>query len=107
MHGVALLLFTVVVLTAPLVSGVHAQEPEKSTLEKNREEILGRIETLERGLKVTRGCVDAAETAEEMERCYELTKVRKFEAVQDMLFEIGTGWEERRYKRMLQEKGVP
>jgi hypothetical protein len=42
-----------------------------------------------------------------MERCYELTKIQKFEAVQDMLFEIGTGWEERRYKRMLQERGIP
>jgi hypothetical protein len=107
MYSVAPLLFLVVVLMAPLVSGVHAQEPEKSTLEKNREEILSRIETLESGLKVTRGCVDRAETGSEMERCYELTKIQKFEAVQDMLFEIGTGWEERRYKRMLQERGIP
>lgn len=107
MHGVALVLLLAGVLMAGISTDSAAQEPGKTTLEQNRDEILSRIETLERGLKVTRGCVDAAETAEEMERCYELTKVRKFEAVQDMLFEIGTGWEERRYKRMLQEKGVP
>ncbi len=79
-------------------------EKQQATVDEEKQQILGRLDSVEEGLKITRKCVSEAKTSAELDRCYELKEMQKFEAVHDMIFEMGSSWEERRYRRMLPEK---
>lgn len=76
---------------------------EDKNLEKSKTQILENIETLRTGLFKTKECVVEAKTEAELERCREATKIRRFEEVQDKLFEMGMGREERRMKKSPRE----
>jgi hypothetical protein len=76
---------------------------EDKNLEKSKTQILEDIETLRAGLFKTKECVVEAKTEAELERCREATKIRRFEEVQDKLFEIGMSREERRMKKSPRE----
>ncbi|BCB97167.1 hypothetical protein JZK55_20890 [Dissulfurispira thermophila] len=77
--------------------------PEDKNLEKSKTQILEDIETLRAGLFKTKECVVEAKTEAELERCREATKIRRFEEVQDKLFEMGMSREERRMKKSPRE----
>jgi len=81
----------------------HPVFSEDKNLEKSKAQILEDIETLRAGLFKTKECVVEAETEAELERCREATKIRRFEEVQDKLFEIGMSREERRMKKSPRE----
>lgn len=78
-----------------LVGIVYAEEKD---IEKSKTEILQNIETLQTGLFRTKECVIEAKTEEELLRCKEALKIRKFEEIQDMLFEMGMSREERKMR---------
>lgn len=78
-----------------LVGIVSAEEKD---IEKSKTEILQNIETLQTGLFKTKECVIEAKTEEELLRCKEALKIRKFEEIQDMLFEMGMSREERKMR---------
>ena len=82
---------------------VHPSFSEDKNLEKSKSQIIEDIETLQTGLFKTRECVVEAKTEAELERCREATKIRRFEEVQDKLFEIGMSREERRMKKSPRE----
>lgn len=88
-------------LSSFFVHPALSEEPSKgeTPLEQNREEIIKNIEDLEHGLRMTRGCVSEAKTSEELAKCHEKTKLKRYEEVQDKLFELGKSWEERRIDR--------
>jgi hypothetical protein len=71
---------------------------EEKDIEKTKAEILQNIETLQTGLFKTKECLIEAKTEEEILRCKETLKIRKFEEVQDMLFEMGMSREERKMR---------
>ena len=86
-------------------SSVSAEETEnKSTLEKNKTEILNDIELFERSVNSTRSCVSEARTAEELTRCRMDEISIKFQKVQDDLSEIGMTPEERRMYELRPQK---
>ena len=60
-------------------------------------------ETLQQGLHRTKECVSEAVTSVELDRCRELNKIKKFEEVQDKLFELGMSREERRLRKSPRE----
>lgn len=70
---------------------------------KSKEQILEDIETLQKGLYKTKECVVEATTEAELKRCREATKLKRFEEVQDKLFEIGMSREERKLKKSPKE----
>lgn len=76
---------------------------EDKNLEKSKSQILEDIETLRAGLFKTKECVVEAKTEAELERCREATKIKRFEEVQDKLFEIGMSREERKMKKSPRE----
>lgn len=76
---------------------------EDKNLEKSKTQILEDIETLRTGLFKTKECVVEAKTEAELERCREATRIRRFEEVQDKLFEIGMSREERKMKKSPRE----
>lgn len=89
-------LFSILVLILLAVTGtVSAEEKD---IEKSKAEILQSIEALQIGLFKTKECVIEAKTEEELLRCKEALKIRKFEELQDMLFEMGMSREERKMK---------
>ncbi|HSB52289.1 MAG TPA: hypothetical protein VLD40_06490 [Dissulfurispiraceae bacterium] len=107
----------VILLAISCIYPVHAEEKQQegaavgeekqqegAAVDEEKQQILGRLDSVEEGLKITRKCVSEAKTPAELDRCYELKEMQKFEAVQDMIFEMGSSWEERRYRRMLPEK---
>ncbi|MCL4456608.1 MAG: hypothetical protein M1406_04260 [Nitrospirae bacterium] len=97
-------LAAVLLLNGLYVSAAHSGEAEKkSALEQNRTQIIEDIETLQQGLHKTKECVSEARTAVELERCRELNKIRRFEEVQDKLFEMGMSREERRLRKSPRE----
>lgn len=82
---------------------VHSVYSEERSIEQSKAQILEDIEMLEHGLFKIKECISAATTAAELERCREEVKIRKFQEVQDKLFEIGMSREERRIKRFPRE----
>lgn len=82
---------------------VHSSFSQDSALEQNKAHILEDIESLQQGLYKTKECVGEARTSIDLERCRELTKIRRFEEVQDKLFEMGMSREERRLKKSPRE----
>jgi hypothetical protein len=107
MNGKSFRFFIYVVLAAlvfPWAFFLHSLSSEeassRSSIEKEKTEILKDIETLERRLEVTRGCLEQAKTDLELRQCREEEKVRQFYEVIDKLSEIGMSAEERRIKRL-------
>lgn len=92
--------FMVFVLCAFAAQPVFSED---KNLEKSKTQILEDIETLRAGLFKTKECVVEAKTEAELERCREATKIRRFEEVQDKLFEIGMSREDRRMKKSPRE----
>ncbi|MGO9015081.1 MAG: hypothetical protein ACLQF0_08880 [Dissulfurispiraceae bacterium] len=93
-----LFLFAVVFLCGGFIySSVSAEEPkDKSTLEKNKTEILNDIELFEHSAHSTRSCVSEAKTPEELRRCPTEESIQKYQRIQDDLLEIGMTPDERR-----------
>lgn len=82
---------------------VHPSFSQDSALEQNKAHILEDIESLQQGLYKTKECVGEARTSVDLERCRELTKIKRFEEVQDKLFEMGMSREERRLRKSPRE----
>lgn len=82
---------------------VHPSFSQDSALEQNKTHILEDIESLQQGLYKTKECVGEARTSADLERCRELTKIKRFEEVQDRLFEMGMSREERKLKKSPKE----
>lgn len=93
-------IFAVFLGFQPGPAGAEEQRGAESPLEQNKQEIIERVETVEQDMKVAKGCVSEAKTPEELEKCYENDKVRKFQEVQQSLDEMGMTWEERRINRL-------
>ncbi len=71
-------------------STASAEEPkDKSTLEKNKTEIIKDIELFEHSANDTRSCVSEAKTPEELRRCPSGETMEKYQRIQDDLLEIG------------------
>ena len=88
-----------------IYSSVSAEEPQnKSTLEKNKTEILNDIELLEHSAHNTRSCVSEAKTPDELRRCRIDETKQKFQRVQDDMSEIGMTPEERRVYELRPQK---
>ena len=86
-------------------SSVSAEETQnKSTLEKNKTEILNDIELFEHSVNSTRSCVSEARTTEELTRCRMDEISIKYQKVQDDLSEIGMTPEERRMNELRPQK---
>ena len=79
---------------------VHSSFSEEASLEKEKSGLIKDIETLGRGLEITRGCLERATTEIELRQCREEEKVRQYYEVIDKLSEIGMSVEERRSKRL-------
>ena len=78
-------------------SSVSAEEPQgKSTLEKNKAEILNDIDLFEHSAHSTKSCVSEARNSEELRRCSTDETKQKYQRVQDDMSEIGMSPEERR-----------
>lgn len=93
-----------VLLNGIYISAVYSGEAEKkSVIDQNKTQIIEDIETLQRGLLKTKECVSEAVTSVELERCREINKIKKFEEVQDKLFEMGMSREERRLRKSPRE----
>ncbi len=93
-----------VLLSGLYVSAAYSGEaPKKSALDQNKNQIIEDIETLQQGLYKTKECVSEARTSVELERCREINKIKKFEEVQDKLFEMGMTREERRLRKSPKE----
>jgi hypothetical protein len=91
---------------ASLVLSVFSAAPafsQESSIEQNKAHILEDIETLQKGLRKTKDCVTQARTAADLERCREAEKIKRFEEVQDKLFEMGMSREERKMRRPIKE----
>lgn len=93
-----LFLFAVVFLCGGFIySSVSAEEPkDKSTLEKNKTEILNDIELFEHSVHTTRSCVSEAKTPEELRRCPTEETMQKYQRIEDDLTEIGMTPDERK-----------
>lgn len=79
---------------------VHSSFSEEASLEKEKSELIKDIETLGKGLEITRGCLERATTEAELRQCREKEKVRRYYEVLDRLSEIGMSLQERRIKRL-------
>ena len=101
-----LFLFAVVFLCGGFIySSVSAEEPQnKSTLEKNKTEILNDIELFEHSVHNTRSCISEAKTPEEMRRCSTEETLMKYQRIQDDLLEIGMSADERRMLELRPQK---
>jgi hypothetical protein len=101
-----LFLLAVVFLCGGFIySSVSAEESEnKSTIEKNKEEILKDIELFEHSVHSTRSCISEAKTPEELTRCRMDEITIKFQKVQDDMSEIGMTPEERRMYELRPQK---
>jgi len=101
LYFICFVLVTLVFSGAFFVPSSFSEEASPhSSIEKERSEMLKDIETLERRLEVTRGCLERAKTEAELKQCREEEKVRQFYEVIDKLSEIGMSVEERRIKRL-------
>ncbi len=96
-----MIVFTAFVLMCAFF--VHPSFSQDVPVEKSKKQILEDIETLQKGLHKTKECVVEAATEAELQRCREATKVRRFEEVQDKLFEIGMSREERKLRKSPRE----
>jgi hypothetical protein len=102
------LLFLVCAVSAAIVlswvlfphSSLSEEVSSPSSIDKERNEMLRDLESFERRLEVTRGCLERATTEAELRQCREEEKVRQFYEVIDKLSEIGMTPEERRMKRL-------
>lgn len=95
------LLWEVLTLMFLAIMGVLFVNPafgEEKDLHKSKTQILEDIETIQAGLFKTKECVIEAKTEEELQRCKESLKIRKFEELQEMLFEMGMSREERKMR---------
>lgn len=81
-----------------IFSFVNPVFSEEKDLEKSKLEILEALETIQIGVFKTKECVIEARTEEELLRCKEALKIRKFEELQEMLSEMGMTREERKMK---------
>jgi hypothetical protein len=81
-----------------LFSFVNPAFSEEKDLQKSKLEILEALETIQVGVFKTKECVIEAKTEEELQRCKEALKMRKFEELQEMLSEMGMTREERKMK---------
>ncbi len=95
------IVFYISIITAILLIFVlMSSAEEKAPIEDVRERIIKEIESLEIGLEAVKDCVARAKTEAELARCREEEKIRRYQEVQEMLFEMGMSWEERRIKRL-------
>lgn len=93
--------FSIIIVTAILLIFVPmSPAKDKSPIEDMREKIIQEIESLEIGLEAVKSCVARAVTEADLIRCREEEKIRKYQEIQEMLFEMGMSWEERRIKRL-------
>ena len=101
-----LFLLAVVFLCGGFIySSVSAEETQnKSTLEKNKTEILNDIELFERSVINTRSCVSEARNADELARCRMDELAIKYQKVQDDMSEIGMSPDERRIFELRPQK---
>ncbi len=101
-----LFLLTVVFLCGGFINfAVLAEESQdKSTLEKNKTEILNDIELFEHSANSTRSCVAEAKTHDELMRCHADETLKKYQKVQDDMSEIGMTPEERRMYELRPQK---
>lgn len=91
-------LLRIIILLLIFLALVGVVSAEEKDIEKSKAEILQNIETLQTGLFKTKECVIEAKTEEELLRCKEALRIRKFEEIQDMLFEMGMSREERKMR---------
>lgn len=75
-----------------------------SDVEQTKIEILEHLGTIEMGLVEFRHCISAARTEEELRKCHEELRIRRFYEVQDMLFELGLEREERKLRRLVPDR---
>lgn len=75
-----------------------------SDVEQQRTEILKHLGTIEMGLVEFRHCITVAITEEELRKCHEELRIRRFYEVQDILFELGLERDERELRRLVPVK---
>lgn len=86
-------------------SSVMAVEPQDETaINKNKKEILSDIELFEQSLYKTKSCISEAKTAADLEKCRMDETALRFQAVQDLLNEIGMPRREKRLYELRPEK---
>jgi len=94
---------TVLIFSANLAfSAEKAALPHSA--EQARTEILEKLGIVELGLVEFRHCITAAKTEEELLKCYEEFRIRRFYEVQDMLFELGLEREEIKLRRLVPDR---
>jgi hypothetical protein len=81
-----------------------APPSDVADVEQTKTEILEKLGIVEMGLVEFRHCISAARTEEELLKCHEELKVRRFYEVQDMLFELGMEREERKLRRLVPDR---
>lgn len=81
-----------------------ATPSDVADVEQTKTEILEKLGIVEMGLVEFRHCISAARTEEELLKCHEELKVRRFYEVQDMLFELGMEREERKLRRLVPDR---
>ena len=101
-----LFLFVVVFLFSGFIySPASAEDPqEKSTLEKNKTQILNDIELFEHSTQSIRSCVAEAKTPEELNRCRTDEAMKKYQQIQDDMTEIEMSPEQRRMYELRPQK---
>lgn len=79
---------------------VHSSFSEEASVEKEKSELIKDIDTLGKGLEVTKGCVAQARTEEDLRKCREEERIRRYYEVLDRLSEMGMPLQERRIKNL-------
>jgi len=93
--------FAVVLIFSANAAFSAEKTASPSDVEQTKTEILQHLGTIELGLVEFRHCISAAITEEELRKCHEELKIRRFYEVQDILFEPGLERDERKLRRLV------
>ena len=97
--------FSVILFAVFFNSAVMAEDStEEAAVDKNKKEILKDIDLFQQSLNKTRSCVSEAKSAADIEKCSLGETTIRFQAIQDILNEIGMRPEERRLYELRPEK---
>ncbi len=93
--------FTAILIFSANAAFAADKTAEPSDVEQTKTEILKHIGTIELGLVEFRHCITVAKTEEEILKCHEELRIRRFYEVQDILYELGLERQERELRRLV------
>ena len=101
-NTVLLTLCLFAVISGLLIIPAFAQDNQPA-LEKEKNRLVQDIDDLVQGLRSTKSCVSEAGTLEELNKCHNMEKVRRFQKLQEELSEMGMTREERKVRQSPRE----